>query len=221
MPPILPAPSTATRSPGMAGDEAAIGSSKLSLILKGYQTLFFLGRNPPVHALLQHIERQRPRVQYIVVKRLDIELRTQSRLRPVTQLKDFQLSHFVSERLSRPCNVSIYLSLNVGVVDRRVLMEVVHHLLARPVLRVHTGIDTQPYRSPHVVLQPTVVAVRVFVKAHILAQPFAIQPPTLSERCVVLVLAKLWESRQLLRNRNLQVVTWKPFVIRYRLYRRE
>jgi hypothetical protein len=56
MPPILPAPSTATRSPGIAGAGVKTGTSKLSLIPKGYQTLLFLRGNPRIHSLLQHIQ---------------------------------------------------------------------------------------------------------------------------------------------------------------------
>src|SRR5258708_24495550 len=81
MPPILPAPSTATRNPGMAGAGAKSGISKLSLIPKGYQTLLFLRLDPRIHPLLQHIHRQRTRVQHLIVECLDIELRTQGYLR--------------------------------------------------------------------------------------------------------------------------------------------
>src|SRR5260370_27688070 len=85
MPPILPAPKTATRKPGIAGAGAKSGTSKLSLILKGYQTLLLLRCNPRIDALLQHIHRQRARIEHLIVKRLDIELQTQCRLRLVSR----------------------------------------------------------------------------------------------------------------------------------------
>src|SRR5437868_7307550 len=89
MPPILPAPSTATRKPGMAGAGVRSGTSKLSLILKGYQTLLLLRRNPRIDALLEYIHRQRSRIEHLVVKRFEVELRTQSRFRLVSQFEYF------------------------------------------------------------------------------------------------------------------------------------
>src|SRR6266481_842026 len=112
MPPILPAPSTATRNPGIAGAGAKSGTSKLSLIPKGYQTLLLLRRNPSIHPLLQHIHRQRPRIEHLIVKRFDIELRTQSRLRLISQLEYLQLPHLVPQCLRRPRNIAVYLRLN-------------------------------------------------------------------------------------------------------------
>src|SRR5438270_8161390 len=87
MPPILPAPSTATRSPGMDGAGVRSGISKLSLIPKGYQTLLLLRRDPRIDAMLEHIHRQRSRIESLIVKRFEVELRTQSRLRLVSQFE--------------------------------------------------------------------------------------------------------------------------------------
>jgi hypothetical protein len=51
MPPILPAPSTATRTPAWpGGSEPDLGFHSF----KGYQTLRPLSLNPHIHSLLQH-----------------------------------------------------------------------------------------------------------------------------------------------------------------------
>src|SRR5271170_571383 len=94
------------------------------------------------------------------------------------------------------------------------IVEVIDHLLPRPVLRVNAGIDDQPYRSPDIRLQTAIVAVRVFVKTDVLAEALAVQSPTLGIRGVVGVLPELWYTGQLLRDRDLQVMSWKSFVIR-------
>ncbi len=98
-------------------------------------------------------------------------------------------------------------------------MEVIHHLLASPVLGVNSRIDDQPDRAPDIRLQSSVVAVRVLVEADILAQSFAVETPAFRIRREVLLLAKLRQSRQLLGDRDLQVMSGNPLVIRDRLHR--
>src|SRR5437879_3327063 len=153
MPPILPAPSTATRNPGIAGAGAKTGTSKLSLIPKGYQTLLLLRRNPRIDALLEHIHRQRSGIEHLVVKCFDIELRTQRRLRFVPQFEYLQLPHLVPQRLCRPRNIAVNLRLNIGLIERGVIVEVIHHLLSSPVLRMDACVHDQSYRPPHVVIE--------------------------------------------------------------------
>ncbi len=48
----------------------------------------------------------------------------------------FNCANLVGQRLARPRDVAVHLGLNAGLVDVRVLVEVVDHLLAGPVLGV-------------------------------------------------------------------------------------
>jgi hypothetical protein len=70
--------------------------------------------------------------------------------------------------LARPCNVAVHLTLNVPLIHCRVTVKVLNHLVARPMLGMHTGIDSQSNTSPHFVFQTAVIAVWVLVETDLL-----------------------------------------------------
>src|SRR5215468_6450383 len=117
--------------------------------------------NPRLDLFLEDVERQRPGAENLVVEGPDVELRTELLLRPFAQLEDLQLAHLVTQGLAGPGDVAVGLALDVRLVDGRVRVEVVDHLLARPLLRVQTGIHDEADRSPDLSLQVPVVAVRI------------------------------------------------------------
>src|SRR5512138_1765854 len=85
--------------------------------------------DPRSHARLEHVERQRTRIEHGVVELPDVELRPELLLRPLPQLEDLQLPRLVRERLARDRDVSVRLGLDVHLVDRRVGVEVIDDLL--------------------------------------------------------------------------------------------
>ena len=85
-------------------------------------------------------------------------------------------------------------------------MEVVDHLLARPVLRMDAGIDHQAHRAPDIAFQPAIIAVGILVEPNILAQLLGVEPPSFGVSSVVGVFAKLGNAGELLRDGYLQMV---------------
>ncbi len=75
------------------------------------------------------------------------------------------------------------------------LMEVVDHLLARPVLRMDASIDHQADRAPDVAFQAAVIAIRILVETNILAQLLRVEPPSFGVSSVPEVFAKLGNCR--------------------------
>ena len=141
------------------------------------------------------------------------ELVAQLILRILAQLKYFELTDLVTERLCRPRHIAIGLALHLSLVDGGVVVEEVDNLLASPVLVVEAGVDDEPYGAQHVVLQVAVIAVRILVKSDLFPQPFRIERSALSIGGVILILAERRELRQFLSDRNLQVVAGNTFVI--------
>ncbi len=91
------------------------------------------------------------------MKCAQIKLAAQFLLRPSPQLKNLQLPHLVAQRLRGPSNVTINLGIDRRIVQPRVRLEELHHLVARPVLRVHARIHYQTNRPENISLQPPIV----------------------------------------------------------------
>src|SRR5215470_3212412 len=102
--------------------------------------------DPRLDLFLEDVERQGPRAEDLVVEGPDVELRAELLLRPLAQLEDLQLAHLVAQGLAGPGDVAVGLALDARLVDGRVRMEVVDHLLARPPPGVETRIDDEPDR---------------------------------------------------------------------------
>src|ERR1700733_13893646 len=93
-------------------------------------------------------------------------------------------------------------------------MEVGDHLLPGPTFFVHSGIDHEPDRSPHLVFETSVIAVRILIATDFFSQPFRIESPAFHERGVSGVAPKL--SRFVIswaREGGLQVMTRNAFVV--------
>ena len=108
----------------------------------------------------------------------------------VAQLQNLQLADLVGQRLAGPRDVAVHLGLDAGFVDGGVVVEVLDHLLAGPVLGVDAGVDHQADGAPDVGLQAAVVGVGVLVKADVLAQPLGVEPPALDKGRVFSIFAE-------------------------------
>ena len=76
----------------------------------------------------------------------DIEFRSELRLRFFAQFANGQLTHFVSQGLSRPRDIPVGLGLRHRVVHV-ICVHVLDHLVATPVLVVNPGVYHQPNRA--------------------------------------------------------------------------
>src|SRR3546814_11202837 len=95
-----------------------------------YTTLFrSLLRNPPVHAPLQQVQRQRAAAEYRVVEAADIEAVAQFGLRLPAQLLDPDHADLVGRGLARIDQVALDLGLDRRVRPRAVGADEVHRLL--------------------------------------------------------------------------------------------
>jgi hypothetical protein len=65
-------------------------------------------------------------------------------------LQNLQLADLVGQSLAGPRDVAVHLGLDAGLVDGRVVVEEIDHLLAGPVLGVDAGIDDQANGAPDV-----------------------------------------------------------------------
>ena len=137
-------------------------------------------------------------------------------LGPLAQLEDLELAELVGQRLARPGDVAVGLGLDRRLVLRRMLVEEVDHLLARPVLVVHAGVEHQPIGAQQFIGQMAVVAQRVLIETDFLAEPLGIQRPAFDVGGVAGLLAERRQVRQRLRDRDLHVMAGHAFVVRGR-----
>src|SRR5581483_8080509 len=137
------------------------------------------------------------------MKRAQVELAAEALPRLGAQLEEFELAELIRKRLARPRDVAVDFALHVRLVHSRVLMEVVDHLLPRPMLVVDAGIDHEPDRAPHLVLESAIVAVWVLIEPYLFAESLGVEGPAFDECGVAAVLAELRQVGQLLRERQL------------------
>src|SRR5207249_5871861 len=97
----------------------------------------------------------------------------------------------VRERLAGPGNVAVALRFHLVQRQRRARGHVVDGLLARPPLRMDSGVDDEAAGTPHLVRQPSEVVVRIGVEAGLEAEPLAIEAPSLAERGDIREAAKI------------------------------
>src|SRR5437870_8615479 len=77
---------------------------------------------------------------------------------------------------------------------------------------MNAGIDHEPDRSPHLVRQLTELRVRVLVQSKLGAEALRVQSPTFHEGRVPAVASEIGNAFQLLRDGDLQMMTWHRFV---------
>ncbi len=92
-------------------------------------------------------------------------------------------------------------------------MEVVDHLLARPVLRMDAGVDDEADGAEDVAFEAAVIRVRVLIEADIFAELLGVESPAFGVGGVVEVFAKSGQAGELLRDRNLEMVAGQAFVV--------
>ena len=143
----------------------------------------------------------------------DVELVAQRLLGSRAQRQDLQLAGLVRQRLPGPGDVAVGLGLHVGLVLAGMGVEEIDHLLARPVLVVHTGVEHQAIGAQQLIGQAAVVGQRVLVEAHLLAQLLGIQRPALDIGGVAGLLAERRQLGQALRDRDLQVMARNALVV--------
>src|SRR6516225_1732951 len=83
---------------------------------------------------------------------------------------------------------------------------------------VHAGVYHQAYGAPDLVLQPTVFAVPLCIKADILRQPLRVKAPAFCVRGERRIFAEWRQIGQLGRDGELQMMPRHTFVIRNGLY---
>lgn len=176
-----------------------------------------LARDPSSHPLFQNVHRQRTGVEELVVERPDVELWTESGARLIAESQERQLPDLVSQRLCRPRNVPVGLRLQPGFVLARVVVEVLDDLLTGPVLVVNSGVHNEADCAEHLVVEASVVDVRILVESDFLPQSLGVKSPAFNVCSVARLLTEWRKRRQLLRDRDLHVVSRHAFVVRRRL----
>src|SRR5262249_44900861 len=85
-----------------------------------------------------------------VVEALDVEPRTEGRLRGPAEAQDLELSALVRQRLAGPHDVAIDLVGDVVLAEGRVALQEVDRLAAGPAERVHARVHDEPPGAPRV-----------------------------------------------------------------------
>ncbi len=131
----------------------------------------------------------------------------------LAEFSNFQLTDLVAEALSRPCDVTIDLSLNRRLVRCAALAKVGHGIIAAPAFRVNTGINYQANRAHQFRGEPPIIGCRVLKESDLLPECLCVNGPTLGIRIVDEMKAKLRQSPKLMLNRNLQVMAGNALVV--------
>jgi hypothetical protein len=92
-------------------------------------------------------------------------------------------------------------------------VEVVDHLLARPVLGVDAGIDDEANGAEIVGFKAAEVGVRILIEADVFAEALGVESPAFGVGGVVEVFAEGGQAGQLLRDGDLQVMAGQAFVV--------
>ena len=91
--------------------------------------------------------------------------------------------------------------------------EELDHLVAAPPFGMKTGVHHQTHGAEQLAAEPAVVAHRILVEPHFLAQLLGIKRPALDVAGVPGVLAKLRQAGHLLLHRELHVMSRNAFMI--------
>src|SRR6202158_527063 len=214
----LPHTSPATPLDSALTKNIGVGGCLLSAPGSAGVSACSLGVEPMLDMRLKEAQRHGALLQDGVVEGADVEFGGEAALGFGAQLADFELAELVGEGLAGPDNVAIDFDGDVLIGLAGVVLEKLDGLLARPVHRVHPGVDHQPHRAPHFVAELAKFGVRIGVQPDVFAEPFAIQRPALDKGGVAHVLAKFRRVLHVLRQRNLQMVPGDSFVERERFH---
>src|ERR1035441_102230 len=124
-------------------------------------------RDEAVDAGRQHRDGHRAEFQHRVVEGANIEFCTERLLRLGPSLENGVLAEIVGQRLRRPRNVSVNLSLNLMFRKRGVLAEVADGSVAAPALRMNSGIDHETGGAPDLIVEHSEAIIFVFVHPHL------------------------------------------------------
>src|SRR5579884_3481459 len=143
------------------------GRNKADDTLKRYSVwhLFLLFRDPLLNLFVENIERQRAAAENFIVKRANIEFGPEFLFGVFAQFQNLELPQLVRQRLSWPTNIAVDFGLDVRFIHRGVFMEILDHLIARPVFGVYSCVDHQPNIAPHFIFEAAIFAVRVLITA--------------------------------------------------------
>ena len=172
----------------------------------------FLAGDPGVDAVVKHFERQRARVQHLVVEGAQVELVAESLPGAIPQFQNLELAHLVGQGLAGPGDVAIHLGLDAGVVDVGVVVEVLDHWPGGS----SVGSGRRCRRLIGWRARYRLRAARVgvgLIEAHVLAQPLGVEAPTLDVSGIALIFAESGNALQLLGDGNLQVMAGKALVV--------
>ncbi len=133
------------------------------------------------------------------------------------QPQDLQLAGLVRERLAGQDDVAVDLVGDVVGRERRVLVHERDRPVARPAQRVHPGVHDQPRRAPGVEREDADAVEVAGVEAHLVRQALRVQAPALEERGRPEVPPELGQVRELLADRDLEVVPGDRLVVGERL----
>jgi len=146
------------------------------------------------------------------MKRTDIEGRAALRFRALAQLEQLELADLVRAGLPGIGDVAVDLVRNVESRLGRVREKIGDGVVARSAEGVHPGIDDEPHGAPHVVGLRAQLCLRTVVYADLVTERFRVETPTLGVADVVRRPAEVGQRAQLVRERELQVMSRHRFV---------
>src|SRR4029077_18928760 len=173
----------------------------------------FLRGDPGGDARIEYIERERAAIQNFVVKCPDVIFAAELGARAVAQFQNFELAEFVRKGLRGNGDVAISLGLHTRLVFGRVRVKKVDHLLARPMLVMHAGIEHRADSAQHFIREAAVIRVGILIEADIFSEALGIKRPSFDVTGVAGLLAKRRQTGQSLRDGNLQVVAGNTLVV--------
>src|SRR5207244_11419375 len=124
---------------------------------------------PRLHIFLEHVERQLPAAEDLVVEGADVELRAELLLRVAAELADLQLADLVARDGAGLHDVAVDLVFDLAVRLRGVRAAEVDGLLARPAFRVQAGVDHEADGAPTLVIESDELRVGVHVQTELVA----------------------------------------------------
>ncbi len=146
------------------------------------------------------------------MERAEVKSFAQLTLGIEAQLPDLQVADLVGQRLPRPGNVPVHFDSHLMFGQPRVFQEIIDGLLAAPAHRVDPGVQHEPHRTPHLVVELAEFRVGIGVEAHLVAQTLRVETPTLHECGNAVVLAEFGHVLEFLRDGNLQMVARHSFM---------
>ena len=115
--------------------------------------------------------------------------------------------------MPRPRDITVDLALNIRLVHRGVLVKVLDHLVARPMIRVNAGVDDQANVAPHFVFEAAIFAIGILISIHLIRESLGVQRPPFDKGCVPAISAEFRKTGQFLRQRNLQMMPRNALMI--------